>query len=228
MTMKRFRATGLALLFLGMAFFLHACRCHKKSASKNKLDQSKTIRYDAIIVPGYPFDGEEWSMLLKDRIQWSAHLYNSKIAQNIIYSGSSVYTPYVESKIMALYAQALGVPKEHILTETQAEHSSENLYYSYQLAQENGFKRIAIATDPFQARFLKRFVKKMKGVQIDFLPIQYDVIRNKDLNTPTIDAQQAFVQDFESLPDRESFFERMKGTMGKKVDWDILKESSSQ
>ena len=53
------------------------------------------------------------------------------MAKNVMFSGSAVYTPYYESKIMALYAEAIGIPKERIYIETEAEHSTENIFYSY-------------------------------------------------------------------------------------------------
>lgn len=69
-----------------------------------------------------------------------------------MYSGSSAYSPYYEGEIMALYAIAIGIPKENVFTETRAEHSTENLFYVYLKAKKLGFTHIALATDPFQAK----------------------------------------------------------------------------
>ena len=57
-------------------------------------------------------------------------------------------TPYVEGELMALYARAIGVPDGVIHTETNALHSCENLYYSYQMARRLGFQKIAVVSDP--------------------------------------------------------------------------------
>src|SRR3954467_5260266 len=91
--------------------------------------------YDAVIVPGIPCDGGKWNFIMKWRVSWSVFLYKKGIAKNIVYSGGAVYTPYTEALIMAEYAEKMGVPKEHIFTEVCAEHSTENLYYSWQLAK---------------------------------------------------------------------------------------------
>ncbi|MCK7537086.1 MAG: YdcF family protein [Marinilabiliales bacterium] len=129
-----------------------------------------------IIVPGVPYNDPNMSKILLGRIYWSHYLYSKGIAKNIIYSGSAVYTPYVESVIMSLYAQKLGVPADFIYTETKAEHSVENVYYSYKIAEKLGFKKIALATDPFQSRMLKRLSKKFK-VEIEYIPFTFDFLR---------------------------------------------------
>ncbi|NPA67471.1 MAG: YdcF family protein, partial [Chlorobi bacterium] len=110
----------------------------------------KYAPYDAIIVPGVPFDGKEWSDIMKMRVYWSYLLYKRGVAEHIIYSGGAVYSPYYESEIMKLYAIKLGIPDSVIFTDTVAEHSTENLWYSFKLAKQKGFKKLALATDPVQ------------------------------------------------------------------------------
>ena len=61
---------------------------------------------------------------------------------------------------MALYGQSLGIPSGNIYIEDKAEHSTENVYYSYKKAKNLGFNRIALATDPYQSKMLKRYLKK--------------------------------------------------------------------
>jgi uncharacterized SAM-binding protein YcdF (DUF218 family) len=175
--------------------------------------------YDAIIVPGVPFENGAWSGVLKSRILWSYYLYKNGYAKNIIYSGSSVYTPYVESKIMAMYAEQLGIPKEHIFSETKAEHSTENVYYGYKLGLNQGFKKMALATDPFQTKTLMSFIEKLK-IDLPVIPMVYDKMDSLIDHDPVIDSQQAFVNPFIPLPDREGFWQRLRGTMGKRIKYD--------
>ena len=118
--------------------------------------------YDALIVPGIPFENGNWSFLMKSRVMWSVFLYRQGYAKNLIYSGSAVYSPYVEAKVMAMYAEKMGVPKEHIFVEVNAEHSTENVYYSSLIAKKNGFRKIALATDKFQSRSLAEFLPKIR------------------------------------------------------------------
>ncbi|MDB5258519.1 MAG: hypothetical protein JWM14_3214 [Chitinophagaceae bacterium] len=174
--------------------------------------------FDAIIIPGFPHDSiKGWDRIVQGRIYWALFLYQKGITKNVIFSGSAVYTPYVESKVMALYAEQLGIPKEHIFVETKAEHSTENLYYSYALAQQQGFKTIALATDPVQSSFLVSYKRKFKLANLKFIPIIYDTLMVMNKTIPTIDARSAYVVDFVALPERESLYKRVRGTGGAKI-----------
>jgi uncharacterized SAM-binding protein YcdF (DUF218 family) len=174
--------------------------------------------YDVIIVPGYGYTPGPWSKVIEMRMLWAKHLYQRGYAKNVIFSGSAVYSPYVESKIMALYALEMGIPADHIFTEEQAEHSTENVYYSYLLAREKGFKKIALATDPFQTLSLKRFISRFE-IPVDYLPIFYRVLDSMDHTQPVIVDSLALRKDFVALPDREGRWERFRGTMGKHIIW---------
>ncbi len=181
--------------------------------------------YDIVIVPGVPFEDTAWSRTMKGRIYWSKYLYDKGITRNIMYSGSAVYTPYVEGEIMALYASALGIPEENIFSETLAEHSTENVYYSYKKARKLGFERIALATDQFQAKMLKRFTKKIVSPDAGIIPIVADTLEALQplMVDPEIDYQKAFVNNFTPLPERENFRERFRGTRGLDIDTTVYR-----
>ncbi len=137
-----------------------------------------------------------------------------------MYSGNAVYTPYVEAEIMALYAEAIGIPRENIFTESKAEHSTENIYYSFKKSKKLNFKRIALASDPFQTKMLQRFTRLRVSEDVDFIPIVFDTLRMMEpfMIDPVIDPSSAFVSDFTPLPERKSFWVRLQGTMGKDLD----------
>jgi len=172
--------------------------------------------YDAIIVPGYPFKDSTWHDIMKARVHWSRYLFEQGHAKNIIYSGSAVYTPFVEARIMRTYGKALGLPADNLFAETEAEHSTENLYYSYQIAKAKGFKKIALATDPVQSFFLMRFASE-RALDVDYIPIQFDLLKKLNLADPNIDPSSAFVDNFVSLPERQGFIERFRGTLGHNI-----------
>ena len=117
--------------------------------------------YDVIIVPGYPFEGESWNTVIKMRVTWAKYLFDKGYTKNIIFSGGAVYSPYIESRIFKAYAIAKGVPSENIFTEERAQHSVENIYYSYRIAKEKGFEKIALATDAFQPTTLDASLESM-------------------------------------------------------------------
>ena len=198
---------------------LSACAFTAKS-SKRLLNNSKQDQYDVIIVPGVPFQDGKWDRTMKARVYWSKYLYDKGIAKNIIYSGSSVYTPYYEGEIMALYAEAIGIPRKHIYTEIKAEHSTENIYYSYQRARQLGFKKIALASDPFQTKMLTQYTFSKVSPEVAFLPIVFDTLKAMEpqMTDPGINYQKAYNKDFVSITKRQNFWERFQGTLGNKVD----------
>ena len=174
---------------------------------------------DAIIVPGVPFKNGNWDSVMKARVLWSYILYKDGYTKNVIYSGSSVYTPYYEGIIMGLYAEALGIPKEHIYYETSARHSTENIYYSYLLAGANGFKSLGLATDPFQSSLLRSFTRRRFVTHIYHLPFIKDSLERYNYLNPEIDPMPASADNFVSIIDHDTFWKRLNGTLGRDIDW---------
>jgi len=209
---------------LGYSLFLQSCSFNGRT-TKRLFENSRHEKFDVIIVPGVPFENGKWSRTMKARVYWSKYLYERGIAKNIMYSGSAVYTPYYEAQIMALYAQEIGIPKEHIFTETKAEHSTENIYYSYRKAKSLGFEKIALASDPFQTKLLKKFTRKRVSKDVQLIPIIIDTLRiiEPEMTDPMIDYQQAFKNDFISITKRENFWKRLNGTRGGNLDTSLYK-----
>jgi uncharacterized SAM-binding protein YcdF (DUF218 family) len=220
--LKNLSHSYLKFIFsLSFLWLIASCSFSDKT-TKRYLNKAMTKTYDVIVVPGFPFSEAGWDSVMKGRVYWSKWLFDKGIAKNIIYSGSSVYTPYYEGEIMALYAIAIGIPKEHVFTETKAEHSVENLYYSWVKSKKLGFKSIALATDPFQAKQLKGFARKRIGKDLGLIPFVVDTLRTMHpiMTNPVIDYQQAYNKDFVSLTSRQSLWKRLRGTFGKNIDYD--------
>ncbi|MEO8768626.1 MAG: YdcF family protein [Ferruginibacter sp.] len=199
---------------------LSSCSYSKKSARK-LLEEAKTKSYDIIVVPGVPFNTPHWDKIMRGRVYWAKYLYDIGIAKNIMFSGSSVYTAYYEGEIMAMYAEAIGIPKEHIFTEINAEHSTENIYYSYKKAKKMGFKTIALASDQFQTRSLRRFAHKRLSPDIGMIPWVMPIIKKMDSTMEkqlVIDYSKAFNDSFVSIKKRQGLFKRLRGTWGKNLD----------
>lgn len=167
---------------------------------------------DAIIVPGVQYNGLNWNIVMKWRVYWSVYLYKKGLAKNIVYSGGAVYSPYTEATIMALYAEKMGVPKEHIFMETKAEHTTENLYYGYQLAKEKGFSSIAFATDPFQSNMITPYVEKF-NLDVSLVPIVIPHLYNVEMADFEIESSKAYQLNFISIevrltPEEREFFSK--------------------
>lgn len=202
---------------------LASCAMTNKGQARLYKQATEAAPFDAVVVPGVPFEGSEWQSIMKMRVHWAVKLYERGLAKNLIFSGSAVYTPYVEATIMGLYAEQLGVPRAHILLETRAEHSTENLFNSYLLARDRGMKRIALASDPFQSWMLRGLARRMErqlGADIEMVPVVFKDLFSTELGTPVIDPSPAYVLEFEALPEREGFFKRFKGTSGANLDWE--------
>lgn len=174
--------------------------------------------YDAVIVPGFPHIKDSMTVVVQNRVIWAWYLYSKGMVKNVIFSGGAVYSPYKEAEIMALYAIQLGIPREHVFIEIQAEHSTENLYYSYKIAEQNGFNRVAVATDATQSSFMYSINNHRFKIPVDFIPIVNDTLKQLPRIKPDINQDTALVADFVSIIDRQSLWKRLRGTRGVKVD----------
>jgi len=216
-----------SILTISALLLISACITPKRGPRNNLAEiRQQNQTFDAIIVPGIPYDvmNNGWDSVMKARVIWSWVLYKNGIAKNIIYSGGAVYTPFVEAYVMGMYGKALGIPAKHIFYDTIARHSTENVFYSYQLAKKKGFKSLALATDPFQSAMLKGFLKKRFGTPVQPLPFVTDTLAAYQYLKPRIDPSPALVDDFTSIKESENFFKRFRGTIGKDIDWDKYPE----
>jgi len=209
-------------VFLALMLVLTHCSVTKQT-ERSYAQASKEKPYDVIIVPGVPYDKVNTTSVMTMRLYWAKHLYDSGFTKNIIFSGSSVYTHFVEGIVMKVMADSLGIPVGNTFFETQAEHSTENIYFSWKMAREKGFVKIALATDPYQAALLKSFMKRYTpGVKS--IPIVFSKLDIDDRSLPKIDTTSAYVADFVPITKREGFWQRFQGTLGKRVKEDVKRE----
>lgn len=209
-------------MFLIVAMLLTHCT-FSHYARKSYERASKEKPYDVIIVPGVPYEKENTTSIMTMRVLWAKQLYDSGFTKNIIFSGSAVYSPYVEGIAMKIIADSLGIPPDHTFSETKAEHSTENIYYSWKMAKQLGFEKIALSTDPFQAGMLRSFIRKYTpGVKS--IPIVFDRLDMEGRKLPVIDYSAAYVPNFVSITERESFWQRFRGTMGRRVKEEVKEE----
>ena len=199
--------------------FLLSCSYSRKNTARLLTKAYAAAPYDIIIVPGVPLENGKWSRTMKGRVYWSKYLFDRGITKNIMYSGSSVYSPYYEAEVMKLYAVALGIPEDHVFCEKRAEHSTENVYYSFLYARKLGFKKIALASDPFQTRTLRGYARKVNP-DIGLIPFVTDTLKVIEpfMLDPEIDYAKAYNTDFISIKKRDSFWKRLRGTLRGNID----------
>ncbi len=215
----------LTLTMTAIASLLLTSSCAMQKFARKYYHKAKQdAPYDVVIIPGIPYsDSTNTGLIFASRILWSKYLYDHGIVRNIIYSGSAVSTPYYEGRAMKSVADSLGIPPEHTFAEIRAEHSTENAWYSMKMAHKMGFKKIAIASDAFQIKLLKRFLKK-RCDNMTMIPTIYDSLHidrnNWQKSLPPMDFKDYYAPHYIPLASRESFWERWRGTRGKHINFD--------
>jgi hypothetical protein len=190
--------------------------CYSRRKCLRLLKEARVKKFDVGIVPGVPFVQDKWNLIMKARVCWAKFLFDKGIIRNVIFSGAAVYTPYVEGEIMAMYAIAMGIPPEHVFVESDAEHSTENILYSFRIAKKKCFNTVAIVSDSCQSRMLSSYALKKVSKEISLIPVVYSYLDKyiAPLQEPVIDPKPAFVENFVALPERESLRKRLNGTRG--------------
>lgn len=193
------RLTGLLLLVV-TAFSSCAIFHHSTALTYHK--HATAAPYDAVIIPGHPYDSANASPMFKARLLWAVELHRKGIAKHIIFSGGAVHTPYVEAVAMKNFAIKLGVPDSCITVEPHARHTHENISLGTKLADHKGFCRVAIATDPIQTWAIKNLWNKAHR-HVSLLPFDFrDMPHYYNTNLPTADVAAAYVHNFVPLKSR--------------------------
>lgn len=190
------RKPVIILMLLAIGLLLTSFGLKEQVAKSRKKHFSKAP-YDVIIVPGYPYyETNAPYPLLTCRMHWAKALYDSGIARNIIFSGGAIHTPYTEALVMKIISDTMGIPQNHVFLEEKAPHSWQNVTYGAKLAHKLGFKKIAIATDPYQFAYMRFFLGAAPGVGI--LTFSPDSTEAKPYFEPLpyFDPKDAYVPNF--------------------------------
>jgi len=140
---RRFKRTLMSLLL--------ATGC---GSSKLLVKDAPLEPFDAMVVPGCPTTQEGApTRCLLGRAGWAALLYQRGWTKHLITTGGAVHSPYVEAEMLAKILETLGVPASAIYLDPNALHTDENMYNAWQIAKAAGFTRVAVASDPMQARW---------------------------------------------------------------------------
>ena len=98
-----------SIIILTLLIGLSSCISVVKGPKKAYNEVRKhDVTFDAIIVPGIPFENNTWDSIMKARVVWAYVLYKNGVTRNIIFSGNAVYSPYYESKIMGAVCTGFG------------------------------------------------------------------------------------------------------------------------
>jgi uncharacterized SAM-binding protein YcdF (DUF218 family) len=98
-------------------------------------------RFDAIIVLGTPADPEgNPTPSQLTRVTEAVHEYDRGVAPRLIVTGGSTNHGYVEARVMARSAEAMGVPASSIFEEPQALNTIQNACYSVRIMNSHGWR----------------------------------------------------------------------------------------
>lgn len=187
-------------------------------ASHDSYAKKEPKIYDAVIIPGFPFNPDgKMNAIYRMRLAWALELYETGRTQHIILSGGAVHSPYVEAEIFAMYLMGKGIPANALILERNAEHSLENVFYSMEIAEKYGFEKVAVATDMWQSGMIQfiAMIEKHDLSNVDFIPARFSVVNRywKSFNFE-IDHQLAYKEDFVPLIARKDKQTRRQGTHG--------------
>ncbi|MGD0892233.1 MAG: YdcF family protein [Terracidiphilus sp.] len=104
-------------------------------------------RFDAIVVLGYPADGDgNPSPVQLARVTEAVHEYERGVAPRLIVTGSAVANHFVEAEVMARTAHAQGVPESAIFVEPQARDTIQNACYADRIMKAHGWESAEVVS----------------------------------------------------------------------------------
>ena len=108
----------------------------------------------------------------EERVQYAAEFYEKGYARHIIFSSGYSYL-FKEPLIMKALAVSLGVPEEAIILEDRARSTYENVSFSKEILERNGWDKILLISSPYHMRRVSLVVKKSAPeIKIIYTPIQ--------------------------------------------------------
>ncbi len=109
---------------------------------------------DVIIVLGCnPYaPGGGPSLCLSARTQHAADLYHRGLAEHIIASGGYIEGGPAEASVMLRLLASEGVPESAVLLEEQAQNTIQNVSYSKQIIERNGWNTAILVTEPYHIK----------------------------------------------------------------------------
>ncbi len=122
----------LTLLVLVMGLVTWGALARRLAPASN----TSLTRFDVIIVLGTSADADgnpEPRQLA--RVTEAVHEYERGVAPRILFTGAAVKNQFVEAKVMARSAHALGIPDSAILIEPNARNTIENACFAVRMMQ---------------------------------------------------------------------------------------------
>src|SRR5271170_5593795 len=105
--------------------------------------------FDTIIALGYPANSDGTpSPEQRERTLEGVREFKAGTAPRLIFTGAAAHNQFVEAHVMAALAEAQGVPPGAIIEEGQAQNTIQNIYYSHQIMDANGWTSAEVVSSP--------------------------------------------------------------------------------
>ena len=130
------------------------------------LSNTTITRFDAIIVLGSPADsdGNPTPQQLA-RVNEAVHEYELGVAPRLILTGGAVYNRFVEARVMAQTAHAMGIPESAIYVEPDSQDTIQNGCYAMHIMKVHRWRAAEVISN---AGHLPR-----AGLIFSHLPLQW-------------------------------------------------------
>jgi uncharacterized SAM-binding protein YcdF (DUF218 family) len=118
-----------------------------KTAPRHKGSEK---HFDTLIVLGTPskLDGSP-SLEMAERVDEAVREYRAGVAPHIIMTGAAAHNQFIEAQVMADDAVQQGVPRDAVMVEGQAKDTIQNIWYSHQIMQANGWHSAEVISSPY-------------------------------------------------------------------------------
>lgn len=105
--------------------------------------------FDTILVLGTPtLKNGQPSPEERERVNESVREFKAGRAAHIIFSGGATMKQFVEGQSMAALAETEGVPSSAIVIEDKARNTVQNIYFSNQIMQQEGWTSVEVVSSP--------------------------------------------------------------------------------
>ena len=144
-------------------------------------DRDEAAPADCIIVLGAGTDGKMPNPVFRERLHHAVTLYKEGYSDTIVLTGG--YSPGNEQSdacIAGAYLLSLGIPEDAILLEERSTITQENLEYSREIMENEGFSTCILVSDPLH---MKRSMTMAKDYEIQAVSSPTPTTRYRTMKT---------------------------------------------
>lgn len=90
--------------------------------------------------------------VMRTRVEKGVALLQAGYAPRIVFQGGAVQNEYLEARVMADYAQGLGIDEQSLYLEENSRDTVQNVEEAMKLMNENGWRNAIVVTSNYHSR----------------------------------------------------------------------------